>query len=159
MSNVVNYPLINGVYSSWASVEIRVANRVIGGITAINYAPSLEPADVLGAGAQPIGLTEGMAKYEGDFEILEIQWYALLDVLGQGYGRVPFTVNVSKAPVGDDDSFEPAQDTLLGCRITSVSGTYQASTADALVKKVKMKMLRINENGLNIYGVEVNPDI
>jgi hypothetical protein len=165
MSETVNYPLINGVYPSWASVEIRVQNYVIGGITEINYKPSLESNYVLGAGAQPIGQTEGMTKYEGDFTILLPQWHALQKLLGDGYGRVPLDIIVTYSPVGNDDSFDTVQDSMIGARIQDVGATMQASSGDALVKKIALKPMRIYEgasadqSGLNIYGQEVNPDI
>lgn len=155
----IPYPYINGVYSSHASVEISVNNLVIGGITEINYKPSLKKSKVKGAGAQPIGVTEGEADYEGDFSILELQWYLLLENLGDGYGRVPFDIVITKSPVGDSDAFATSVDTLVGCRIDEAAASDKASSADALEKKLKLTIMRIYENGKNIYGQEVSPDI
>jgi hypothetical protein len=66
----VAFPMINGVRHSWSSVEIRLDNGIVLGITEINYSPKLEPGIVRGAGALPIAFTLGNAEYDGDFTIL-----------------------------------------------------------------------------------------
>ncbi len=160
--STIPYALVNGVYTSWPNIEIRVKGLVCGGITEINYSPKLDPGDVRGAGAQPIGMTIGQASYEGDFSILEPQWYQLLEILDpnkQGYGMTVFDIVVGRSPVGDLDNFETVQDELIGCRITAAASSGSATSTDGLVKKCTIKMLRILEAGHPIGPASPTADI
>jgi hypothetical protein len=149
----IPYPLINGVRHSWSSVEIRVANQIVLGITEINYSPALDPAVVRGAGALPIGLTLGNMEYDGDFSILLEEFNALQTVLGDGMMTVPFDiVPAYDATLGNVQSggLSVIVDSLLGCRITKIEAAASSGSTDALVRKCTIKYLDLLLNGLRV---------
>ncbi len=157
----MKYPNYNGPYPGWVNIEIRVADKVVNGITELNWAIKVEPGEVRGAGGQPIGHTLGMASYEGDLSILEPQYYALINVLGTNYMAKTFSIFIARGPIDDtgEETFETYYDALYGVRITGSAGNGSATSGDALVKKLTLKPLRVFENGVSPFPETPPADI
>ena len=149
----IAYPLINGVRHSFSSVEIRLNNSIVLGITEINYTPTLDPAVVRGAGALPIALTLGNAEYDGDFSILLEEFNQLQTQLGEGMMVVAFDIVISyDATIGNvpDGGLSVIVDTLKGCRITKIEHGASSGSTDAIVRKCTIKPMDILLNGLRV---------
>jgi hypothetical protein len=148
----VAFPMINGVRHSWSSVEIRLDNGIVLGITEINYSPKLEPGIVRGAGALPIAFTLGNAEYDGDFTILLEEFNSLMTQLGPGAMTVSFDIVVSyDATLGNvtEGGLSVIVDTLKGCRITSIEHGASSGSTDAIVRKCTVKPMSMLLNGVS----------
>lgn len=157
----IKYPLYNGPYPGWLNMEIRVADKVIGGITELNWSIKAEPGEVRGAGGQPIGYTVGQASYEGDLSLLEPQYYELISTMGDNYMVKTFTIFIARGPIDDtgEFTFETYYDALYGVRITGSAGSGSATSSDGLVKKLTIKPLRVFENGQSPFPATPPADI
>jgi hypothetical protein len=146
------YPSINGVRASWAEIEFRIRRMTTLGVRAISYKPSLEPSEVYGAGVRPAGRTRGIAKFEGSIEMLKEESDVLLQVLGDGFGEVPFDI-VANYRIDDGSPAQMRgaihQDVLYGCRIKSVDQSFSQGP-DGLVVKSDLSIMDIRLNGLSI---------
>jgi len=143
----MQYPLINGFRHSWASVEFQANNLTFGGITAINYEALLDGQPVRGAGPLVIGHTVGQASWTGDFEMLLDEWNTFQFSLGNGFMQTYFNIRVTYAAPGDTTIV----DTLSGCRVKSLGASAQASSGDALVRKVPLLITSGNFNGVSPF--------
>lgn len=141
------YPLINGVRHSWASIEIKVNDDIVLGITEINYDDTLDPSEVYGAGPRPIAFTLGKASFKGDFTILLEEFDALIQKLGAGWKAQSFDIIVTYDESGS--GLSTIVDTVKGCRITNTEGSNSSANSDATVRKLPFKCLDILWNGLS----------
>lgn len=141
------YPLINGVRHSWASVEIKLDDDIVLGITEINYKDSLDPTAVYGAGPRPIAFTLGRAEFDGDFSILLEEFNTLITKLGAGWKARQFDIIVTHDESGS--GLSTIVDTIKGCRITSTENGSSSANSDANVRKLPFKCLDILWNGLS----------
>jgi hypothetical protein len=149
------YPLTNGVRHSWASVEIKLGDDIILGITEINYKDTLDPGIVKGAGPRPIAFTLGSYEADGDFTILLEEFNTLIQKLGAGWKSVQFEIIVTYDESGS--GLSTIVDTLKGCRITSTEGNNSSANADATVRKLPIKCLDILWNGVS--SVPAQPSV
>ena len=141
------YPLINGKRHSWASVEIKLADDIILGVTELNYKDSLDPSIVRGAGPRPIAFTLGMAEFDGDLTILLEEFNTLVTKLGPGWKAVSFDIIVTYDESGS--GLSTIVDTLKGVRLTTTENGASSSSADATVRKMSLKCLDILWNGVS----------
>ncbi len=141
------YPLTNGVRHSWASVEIRVSDDIVLGITEINYKDKLDPGIVKGAGVRPIAFTLGSAEFEGDMTILLEEFNTLVTKLGPGWKAVQFDIIVSYDESGS--GLSTIVDTIKGCRITDTEAGATSSNTDGTTRKMPFKCLDILWNGVS----------
>jgi len=147
------YPLVNGARHSWASVEIKVNDDIILGITECNYKDSLDPTAVYGAGPRPIAFTLGRAEYDGDFSILLEEFNTLIQKLGAGWKSKSFDIIVTHDESGS--GLSTIVDTIKGCRITSTESASSSANADPNVRKLPFKALDILWNGLSSLPAQV----
>lgn len=141
------YPLTNGVRHSWASVEIKLSDDIILGITEINYKDNLDPSVVRGAGPRPIAFTTGNYEADGDFTILLEEFNTLLQKLGDGWKTQQFDIIVTYDE--SKSGLSTIVDTLKGCRITSTEGSNSSSNSDPSLRKLPFKCLDILWNGVS----------
>lgn len=139
------YPLGQGWRQSWSSIEIRVNNSIVLGITEINYSPSLEPGDVRGAGPRVIAFTLGQGAHEGDFTILLEEFDFLVATLGDNWMTKSFDIIVTYD--GTDGGLSVIQDTLGAVRITKTEHSNSNGSTDASVVKCTIKYLTLLLNG------------
>jgi hypothetical protein len=138
------YPDVNGVRNSYASVRFAVEAVEIVGIEAINYRETHEVAKIRGTSAKPQGRTRGVADYEGDIEILQADWKALLPKLTLG-GAIGFAERAWPITVAHSELLAPADvviDTLIGVRFLGPDQAL-AQGPDATKLKITLSIMRI----------------
>lgn len=136
-------PSINGIRTDFASIRARVGGFSLSELLrALNYEDELTPGVVEGAHPIPVDTTLGKYKASGSFEMLEEEFYKLINSLGDGYGAVIFPITVTKLTSG------PANvDVLHGCRIMKQAGSYAKSDEGGLIAKVDLYVRYITRNG------------
>lgn len=144
---MVPYPLVNGSRHSWSSVSIEANGMTYGGFTAINYEPLLDGQPVRGNGPNVIGHTTGQSSWTGDFEMLLEEWNDFQLTLGPGFMLRYFNMRITYS----DNGVSTIVDTLSGCRVKSVGVAAQASSGDALVRKVPLLITSGTLNGINPF--------
>lgn len=55
---------------AWAHFEVKILNRIIKGLRGFESKKSVEAEHLYGAGAEPLDITKGNIKYEGNIKIL-----------------------------------------------------------------------------------------
>ena len=139
-----NYPDVNGVRTSYCSIELGIDGLKLVGVTAINYKETGEIPKIKGTSPKPVGRTRGMVDFEGDLEMLQEEWDELLVKLTRngtiGYMEEAWPVSVTYA--------EPSQpsktktDRLIGVRFHSAEKS-NSEGADALSVKLQMSIMDI----------------
>ena|SRR5690348_3993599 len=155
----LSYPLVNGVRHSWASVAITAGGLPFGGVTEINYAPKLDAQYVRGAGPNPIATTTGLASMTADMTMLEEEFKLLMQTLGSpgligggaGFMTSFFDIEVTKSNEGYILGGMSTIIDTLQCRITEVSAAMQASSGDALVRKMTLLPITMRLNGASPF--------
>lgn len=138
----MDYPLINGVRHSYASIELDVNGKKFYGHREISYSQDLEPGEVRGAHAQLLGRTRGDLKAEGSLTTYLGEWKKLLSALGNGYMEKSFDITVSYA----EDGQPTVTDKLRGCRIKKVEESHSQGT-DGLTVKIDLHIMWIEYDG------------
>ncbi len=152
-ATAIPYPLVNGVRHSWASVEMKIAlptggNRIILGVTEVNYNSKLDPGIVRGAGSNPIAFTRGNAEHDGDFTILLEEFRSMINDLGDGWmGNVIGDLIVSYSEEGS--GLSTIVDTLKGVRVTGLDRGASSGSTDPTVRKCSIKYLGVLDDGIN----------
>lgn len=144
----ISYPLQNGNYHSFSSLELKItsgqaAGQIFVGFKSLNAKDSLTPTKVRGAAAEPIGRTRGDYDAEGDMELYEQQAHQLLQALGQGYKEQTFDITYSFA----ETNLDTITHQLLGCRIQEVDSSNAIGT-DASTLKFTLNIMKILFDGL-----------
>lgn len=137
---LAQYPLINGVWHSWAEVEIKFAGNTILGITKVDYSDKLSGAPVRGAGPLIIGYTTGNQEVSGSFTLLLESFQQLINLLAEqrptdsAWKLVPFDISVSYD--GSASGLSVVTDTIKACRIEEVKvGTTEAGSTDPMTRE------------------------
>ncbi|WP_312394732.1 hypothetical protein [Chryseobacterium sp.] len=55
---------------AWANFEVKILNRIIKGIRGFESKKTVEAEHLYGAGSEPLDITKGNIKYEGNIKIL-----------------------------------------------------------------------------------------
>jgi len=139
----ISYPLINGLYFDWSSVEINIDGDVVVGIKEITYSDTTEPGEVRGTAPNLIGRTRGEYKVEGSFTMYKPQAQELIAKFGDGWMEKVFVINVSYA----DDGQDTITDVLTGCRIKKFEDSPKAGNEAAEVK-FDLHLMYIKRNDL-----------
>lgn len=137
-------PSINGIRTDFASIRARIGSFSLSELMrALNYDDELTPGVVEGAHPIPVDTTLGKYKAIGGLEMLEENFYQLIDVLGDGYGALVFPITVTKLSAAGKSNV----DVLNGCRIMKPSGTYAKNDEGGLMIKVDLYVRYITRNG------------
>ncbi len=141
---VIAYPLVNGVYHAFASIELKLKDGTIYvGAKAINYKDSLTPVKVRGANAEPIGRTRGDYDADADIELYKQQGHQFLQGLGQGYKEISWDATVTYS----ENGLDTITDTIIGCRIQEVAMSNSQGT-DATTIKFTLSVMKVLHDGL-----------
>lgn len=124
-------PEINGHRYSYASIELIVNGLIVVGVGKITYGSSLEPGIVYGSDSHKIGRTPGQVSHHCDLEMYRREWSAVLETLGQSFGRTSFDVIVQYAEEGDEGV---TTDSILGCRVKELELDNQLGPEPASVR-------------------------
>lgn len=142
-------PLINGVYHSFASIELTLdtgaQTYVTRGIGEINYKDELKPAEVRGTHPQALGRTLGKYTCSADMSVHRPVYDEIVALLGTGFGTVPFDLVVQFSSPG----VPLTTDTLRGCRITGPSADNKDGE-DASMIKLELMPMYLLWNGVSI---------
>lgn len=149
MALPILYPDVNGVRTSYASIELAVLGLRLKGVKAINYKDGVEIGKVRGTSANNIGRTRGTNDPEGDIEIYQEEWDNLLPLLTTGgligYSELATPVTVIYAEVTSPQ--KTRMDILEGVRFHSADRA-NAEGSDALTVKLSMDIMKIRWHGL-----------
>lgn len=142
----IQYPAINGVRHSWASVEVKVGTQIFY-VTSVNYSRKRNRTMVRENHPDPVAKTRGSNDYSADIELLLAEFNALQAALiaaanaaglNGGYGDVFFSVVVQYSESGLDT----VTDTILGCTLDSTEASNSEGT-DPTKRKVDLSPLKI----------------
>lgn len=148
MGTPIQYPLVNGVRHSFASIELKVAGQIFIGFKEVNYSRTRTRAEVRGNHSDPLGKTIGENAYSADITFLLAEFNQLCALLGAGYGDVFFTCTVTYSANG----FDTIQDVITGGTIDTTEAS-NAQGPDPTVRKVDLKPLKILFNGVDDLAV------
>jgi hypothetical protein len=150
MTTPLQYPLVNGVRHSWASIEAKVAGQTFY-ITSVNYARKRNRTMVRVNHPDPIAKTRGSNDYTADIEMLLAEFNAFQTILiaqanaaglNGGYGDVAFQVVVSYT----ENGLDTVTDTIIGCTMDSTDAS-NAEGTDASKRKMDLAPLKILYGG------------
>jgi hypothetical protein len=139
----VQYPLVNGVYHAFASVEIKWDGTIYVGVKSVNYKQNLVPTKVRGAHAEPIGRTRGDLDADGDIELYLQQANQLLTAMGPGYMEKVIGVTVSYS----ENGLDTITDEIVSARIQEIDDSHSQGV-DALTKKFTLNIMKVLYNGV-----------
>ena len=148
----MSYPNVGGFDYSFASIELKVGNTRYYGASAINYDDGLTPGRSMGTSTIPLGSTAGTWDGSGSLEMNRRDAQALIDALGDGYGRVIFSIVVQYA----DDGMPVVTDQLPAVRLQK-AGNSNSQGSDASKMSFDLFLLMpILRNG---KAIERLPDL
>jgi hypothetical protein len=144
----ISYPLQNGDYHSFASVELKVtsgpaAGQIFPGVKSVNAKDSLTPTKVRGAHSEPLGRTRGDYDCDGDLEMYVQQAHQLLQAMGAGYKQTTFDISITFS----EANLDTVQHQLIGCRIQEVDSSNAVGT-DASTLKFTLNIMKVLFDGL-----------
>lgn len=141
------YPDVNGIRTSYCSIQLNLDGLPIVGVDSINYRNTHEVGKIRGTSAKPIGRTRGNLDFEGDIEFYQAEWASLvLPKLGGPFGIFEFsarswTVTVAYSEVGAPRD-QIVTDTLIGVRFLAPDQS-NAQGTDAAKVKLTMNIMDI----------------
>ncbi len=141
----LQYPLINGVRYSWASVKVNIGPVQFLGCKSINFNEKLDPTKIHGTSQNILGATAGQYDADGDAEFYQQEADVIVAALGVGWGNRPLTITVQY----QDDG----QPTVTKTIITRFTARTQGGSegAEALTSKFTMFILApIDDNGITM---------
>lgn len=144
MSTPIQYPLINGVRHSFASIELKLNSQIFIGFKSINYTRTRSRSKVRGNSPDPLGKTMGENDYTADCEVYIAEWNLFQELLGPGYGDVFFPVLVTYSANG----FDTIQDVINGCTMDSTEAS-NSQGPDPTIRKFDLAPLKILYNGID----------
>lgn len=142
----IQYPAINGVRHSFASIDLTVKGKRFVGFKEVNYNQDLEPGEVRGAHPELLGRTIGDLKNDGSLTLYEEEWKELLEALGDGYMQQSFDITVSYSHGNEAINIGVTTDELIGCRIKKIDKSRSQGT-DGLEVKLDLHIMRIKLDG------------
>jgi hypothetical protein len=121
---MASYPNTEGFEYSFSSIILKARGKRYYGATNISYDDGLEPGMVEGTSTLPLGETAGKWSGNGSIEMNRRDGQALLDDLGDGYGRVRFSITNQYA----EEGMPVITDELTSVRIKKVTNNNSAGT-------------------------------
>jgi len=144
----LQYPLLNGVRHSFASVEFKFNGLVYVGVASMNYKRTRTRGIVRGNHPDPLAKTIGENEYAADCELYLAEWNLFQKNLGAGYGDVFFNATCTYTSNG----FDMISDTILGCTMDTTEIALAKGT-DGLSRKIELNPLKILFNGVDDLAV------
>lgn len=139
------YPDVNGVRTSYCSIEFGLDGIPAIGVDSINYRDTHEIGKIRGSSASPIGRTRGNGDAEGDITIYQAEWNSIfLPKLTRGgafgYAELAWPVKIVYAELLSPD--DTVTDRLEGVRLTAAD-IANAQGTDATKIKLTMNIMKI----------------
>lgn len=144
MATPIEYPLVNGVRHSFASIELKLNGQIFVGFKSINYNRTRTRSKPRGNHPDPLGKTRGENEYTADCEVYLAEWNLFQELLGDGYGDVIFEVQVTYT----ENGFDSIQDRIIGCTVDSTDAS-NGQGPDASVRKFDLNPIKIKFNGVD----------
>lgn len=147
MAFQIPYPLVNGHRYSYASIEIRILDKIFFGFRAINYTNALSVGELYANAPHKIGRTRGRYEPTASAEMYRLEYENLKESLailngGQGYQEVPFDIIVAYA-----EGTPVVTDTIVGARIISADFS-NAEGTDPSIVAIELNVMEIREAGI-----------
>jgi len=144
---------INGFVYGYSDINIDINGTIFDEVTEINYEATIEKGELRGTSPVPAGYTIGYTTYKGSMSLSKDQASQFLQLLGNGFAGVPFTITVTYGPTRDSLTvFKTATDVLNGCAIASISNSHTPG-ANALTVKFDLVIQDISfDGGVNNPG-------
>lgn len=142
------YPDINGVRTSFCSIEFGVEAIRLTGVKALNYRTTHDIPKVRGTSSKALGRVRGEEECEGDIEIYQADWKKLLPVLTVA-GAFGFAERSVPCRVVYAELLSPLDiqtDILMGVRIHSADNA-NSQGPDALTVKLGLSIMDIIYDG------------
>lgn len=141
-----------GFELSWQSFSLLYNGQEFTGITGCKYGQKVTREMVYGAGAYPLGRTEGKVENdEASITFLELELRAFLAALGNGYGRKAFQL-VAQYGAPGTPTFT---DVLERCMLSGDGEGGGEEGTDAFKREVPFTFLRVKRNGLYIVDTSI----
>lgn len=151
MTDNLEFPYINGVRHSFASIEFKfqvAGQKVQVFLKSINYTRTRGRGLVRGNHPDPIAKTRGENEYSADIELYRAEWHLLKETLGEGYGDVSFLALVTYG----ENGFETVTDEIIGCTLDSTEAS-NTQGSDPTVLKFNLAPLKIKFGGTDDLAV------
>lgn len=140
---------VNDIEYAWGSITVKAKGQELTGIKAISYGDAIEREAVYGAGRHKLGMTRGKYTTEqGSMTLFLKQHRAFIATLGDGWGDVPFEIEVRYAETGEDTHV----DIIEGCKLAGNPEGGEEG-ASALEREVKFDFMRIKRDGIYLVAL------
>ena len=145
---------INGNTHNHASAEVSFKGKVYLGVTAVNYNDEVERELVYGTGSEPLGVTKGVYKPNGDIEMLKTESNRLIKELGDGCGEQAISVVISYR-----EASGTLVDTLKTCLINKIEDASQQGPSPNKTKLTLTIVDVISRNGIRLIKPKDRPRV
>lgn len=147
---MAQYPLINGAYPDWSSIEADVDDVKIRGLKSINYKGGASKGNgVYGTGSpDPLGYTTGTNEYSGDVEMYLPEFYEMIETMGRGWGNRYFDITISFTVPDGTGGSTAKTDILKGVKFIEPDAS-QSQGADAITRKLGLQITKILYGGID----------
>jgi hypothetical protein len=158
---ILRYPDINGIRTSFCSIQFGIESIPIVGVKEINYEESHEIQKIRGTSRKPIGRPAGIVDFTGTLVVYQKEFYGIiipkLQAIGAAQGisgggwslaSAPIQIAYAEEQSPDDTVF----DTLVGVRIVAPKANHSEGP-DALTMNLTMSIMDILWNGVSSLGV------
>lgn len=156
----IRYPDINGVRTSFCSIQFGIESIPIVGIKEINYEESQDVKPIYGTSRKPVGRPAGTVAYTGSIVVYQKEFYQVilpkLLSLGVTQGITTGAWALVSAPIviaySEEQSPEDTvSDTLSGVRLMAPKASHSEGP-DALTMSLTMSIMDILWNGASSMG-------
>lgn len=137
--------MLNGKQYDFEDIKVKLFDKEIIGITAIEYGNKQDPQFQYGVGKHPISYTKGKYEASGEITILQSELESIQRSLQKGQSLTdipPFDVVVSYGMEGDTT---PVTDILKSCFFTEVKKGMKTG-GEAMEVKLPLKISNIRYN-------------
>lgn len=138
----MDWPLINGVRHSFASIELSIDGKRRPLFNAVNYSDSVSRERVRGNHPIAAGFTRGEYEAEAGITLYSEEWGELVAEFGDGIYDKVFDIVATYA----DEGAPTITDKLVGCRLRSVGRDNSQGAEGATVEK-ELDVTYIQWNG------------
>lgn len=144
---------INGFVYGYSDISIDINGTNFDEVTELSYEATIEKGELRGTSPVPAGYTIGYTTYKGSMTLSKDQASEFMQMLGNGFAAVPFTITVTYGPTRDSlNVFKTQTDVLNGCAIASIGNTHSPG-ATALATKFDLVIQDIAyDGGINNPG-------
>lgn len=145
----LSYPDINGVRTSFVSVQWGLETIPVVGLKEINYEETQDIPEIMGTSGEAIGRPRGTVKRTGSIVAYQKEWaHQILPKISmagaKGFSVTAWPVVIAYAEAESPD--DTVVDTLVGVRHHSPKNTHSEGP-DALVVTISLSIMRIKWNG------------